>query len=1088
MRAVMRAVFIATVLAHGLAFGGKSLILTNAPKMKGSGTLPYISRFAALGNWRVEGQADHWVNHGAQVGLWEIDSTTSVVIDAANRLILNGMGGEAAFLPLGTTTAFRWVAQRDLAAGKYTLEIWDQVTGVYKKSEAAMTNTTTMDRRNWHFAIGSLWEVETPDIRLGFVRWYSTNREVGGQPPLMVPATPADLLDFEFEGNLKDTSPSKADVSFDSGVSYEVTAAFPPAINLGPTPMTVRAGTTATLDATASFSNSDSPGVSCVWQQLSVPERGEWSDQNTCTVSLTVPVFGSYTIRIAVTDSEKRKSTRDFKIGSVSTDDNGIVVVPDPRVSALLGPLIMFCGNAGGCPFGNSWPYADDRARAMADYQIDHMETWWKDFWNTASTHGSVSVTNGSATVTGEGTQFQTDFCGGAGNTEPATNGPFIAIWYPSADYPGTAGRAFYRVTACQSQTQLTVTTAYVHSSGTSAGLSYTVTNDTEMYPWIKGNISANYYDNVLAFYALYYRTGLEKYRDAARTLASRFWTGPNYDRGKCYDFDRLGGGFMVGGPSRSQAPTGLLLWSLDTGADIWPGMHYLWGLFKWLMYDRMRQLSPPWHTQAGDLREDGYITAGLALCASYDTDATWRGNCLTALKGALNNFWVPLEREDHAWVGAYPLKVFTNPGGTVYATVQNGSRNVTLTGDTWQPSTFTAFASRTVNVTGTTVTRTAGEGFIQKWGLNKPMWVLINGTGYQVASVQSDTVLTVTSSPGNVSNAKLYSLDLNLWFTHSKTETEFVGKNTADVGDTKYYRVTSIPDETHLVLNENYSGCPDANPCQKGLFIGVYAGYINQPYMQGLATGALGTYVYDALMNAGETTDALTVKGLVQRSVSYLSTVGYDASARGMYYARIAMNCEPVPNNDSSCESARVLVGEAIRAYSAGYQLTGDPAIKSAMDNLYSGLYAKPGWATPVPSDGTWLDAFEDPGLGYSFMDGNASSNKWFGFFFGYGFSAGWPAARAGGLAAANSRTISVPIDLASAPRATQVRITVIQPNRVTSTTLCRSARCTITVDARQGDHLWRVDYLSDNGTVVQPGQTVVLPVRGRSAKVASP
>ena len=41
---------------------------------------------------------------------------------------------------------------------------------------------------------------------------------------------------------------------------------------------------------------------------------------------------------------------------------------------------------------------------------------------------------------------------------------------------------------------------------------------------WAYNSQPANYYDAVAAFYALYYRTGIDDYLTAARKLADRFW------------------------------------------------------------------------------------------------------------------------------------------------------------------------------------------------------------------------------------------------------------------------------------------------------------------------------------------------------------------------------------------------------------------------------------------------------------------------------------------------------------------------------------------------------------------------------------
>ena len=68
---------LASLLAQPLTFAGQSLALT--PQTRIQAQLPGDSRFATLGSWRIEGLADQWTSHGTRVGLWEIDSSVSLI-------------------------------------------------------------------------------------------------------------------------------------------------------------------------------------------------------------------------------------------------------------------------------------------------------------------------------------------------------------------------------------------------------------------------------------------------------------------------------------------------------------------------------------------------------------------------------------------------------------------------------------------------------------------------------------------------------------------------------------------------------------------------------------------------------------------------------------------------------------------------------------------------------------------------------------------------------------------------------------------------------------------------------------------------
>src|SRR5258705_13257560 len=103
----------------------------------------------------------------------------------------------------------------------------------------------------------------------------------------------ANLLNYEFEGNLNDSSGNGLTFSFSpSAVNYSTVSVFPPSVALGATPLTIRAGTATELDASASFSNSDSQVLSYRWQQVDGPQPGTWANGTTKAASFTAPVFG----------------------------------------------------------------------------------------------------------------------------------------------------------------------------------------------------------------------------------------------------------------------------------------------------------------------------------------------------------------------------------------------------------------------------------------------------------------------------------------------------------------------------------------------------------------------------------------------------------------------------------------------------------------------------------------------------------------------------------------------------------------------------------------------------------------------------
>jgi hypothetical protein len=130
------------------------------------------------------------------------------------------------------------------------------------------------------------------------------------------------------------------------------------------------------------------------------------------------------------------------------------------------------------------------------------------------------------------------------------------------------------------------------------------------------------------------------------------------------------------------------------------------------------------------------------------------------------------------------------------------------------------------------------------------------------------------------------------------------------------------------------------------------------------------------------------------------------------------------------------------------------------------SGYYAANDGNTCDSSNGN-LSASTNWGIG---------EGKWYGFFFGIGASWRWPAQRLGGVEAAQGRAIFVGFDLASVPSAAGVEIVVTAPSGAQATYACSSSPCEVTVDDRQGGHLYRMHYVSQGGQVLAQSQTAKL------------
>lgn len=87
------------------------------------------------------------------------------------------------------------------------------------------------------------------------------------------------------------------------------------------------------------------------------------------------------------------------------------------------------------------------------------------------------------------------------------------------------------------------------------------------------------------------------------------------------------------------------------------------------------------------------------------------------------------------------------------------------------------------------------------------------------------------------------------------------------------------------------------------------------------------------------------------------------------------------------------------------------------------------------------------------------------------------WPAVRLGGAQPPRPRKVLVSVKMADV--AASVTIVVTAPSGAETVFACSSDPCEITVDDRQGTHLYRIQYSSSSGKVLNQSRTDLVPSR---------
>lgn len=851
------------------------------------------------------------------------------------------------------------------------------------------------------------------NVQIAWLKWYGSVVAPGSGS--FMETTSADLADFRFEGNFTNQGTSGVAVALGPlrsspasggslpGVIFAPSASRPPACNAGPQQV-FRAGFPATLDGSLSYPLDGGTALQYAWQQLSGPSTAQWTNASTAQPGVTGLVFGSYVFQLTVTDGMSQSTACTVKHGAVATDNNGVVITGNASVDALLGPQTRFGANP--------WPWFDDRHRAAANVQIADLDPYYSSYWDTPAA-GTIAVTANSATVTGAGTTFTTTFCQGPGNpTKPKiVNGDPVGllVWYPAG--AGQTGRRGANVVSCQSDTSLTLSSAWSTDVAAGSNLNYSYCDDYTTTNWLMNASPANFYDNVAAFYSLYYRSGLDDYLNAARKLADRFWVSPRIDRGASCGPNSPG---LCTFP-RNLSVQGLALRALDGRPDMWPGLHLLWD--KFMSYD-LGALDPN-QTSIWDLREEAYHLAMVSYCALVDSDATYRSKCKTAVSTSFTNVWTPFKTADGSWAQLYYGGGGGSPGYASWdtrssVTLTNGSTAVTGNGTSWNSGIVPATCMDGVSG-GCPI------WFTNTPGVRPPNNAAGDNTTYLATYVDATHITLDRPYQGtsgvhgwaitNSSNAGLLGWGAQPYMMGIMAQAfDFAARAVADTDP-----ATSALAHSYNVTAANWIKTYGYWPLRKALYYG--AQFVN-----------------------------------CQAPIS---------------------DTNPYCTANNGVSAARTLSSEVIRGVGAAYAYSGDSSLLAFGDTLYSAMFSKPNTGGPNPDGGYVSDWDDTIGWYMASTPPTGKAPKYFGMFFGFGGGSTWPAFRQNNTPTQTiMSTAYVPLH-SGGP--TRVHILVAEPSGNVKELECGAGPCAVPFDPRQGSHPVTLQYLGPDGKLLFTEQTVI-------------
>jgi hypothetical protein len=227
----------------------------------------------------------------------------------------------------------------------------------------------------------------------------------------------------------------------------------------------------------------------------------------------------------------------------------------------------------------------------------------------------------------------------GARRVDVGGEQPLIWFWWNAPDGPGT-GRSLNYMKSVEDDTHLSLASGHTPPLNVSRNMQYSLPNAGELatywnYLSQPGN-SLDYYDNVLALYRVYYRTGIDTYLDQARTLADNWWK---------YSDDY---GYAIAAP-RVIGLLGMIARAMDGRPEMWAGIDFNLN-FPWPVNQMFDVKTPQPVGTTLDGREMGYATRFVLRAAAFMPGADKHALYCGRLHNMVANWWVSTQDDLGQW------------------------------------------------------------------------------------------------------------------------------------------------------------------------------------------------------------------------------------------------------------------------------------------------------------------------------------------------------------------------------------------------------------------------------------------------------
>lgn len=477
----------------------------NASSTSATRTLPASAPFNALGSWAIELEFENasFTNGQALIEITDFFRVRAYPSDD-QLTIFNWQTGGTASSPIsvGAFTHFTLRIERDAIAGLYRMTI-APVSGSTPTGSTTVAATTASQNMGGK-TLSVLANIDPggfDDALCNFLRWKTgtagSYNWLFGAPPVQLTAAAFDLVDWEFEGNGNDSSGRGLNASINGA------GVFATSTNVAPRfvayEQSIKSTDPIPLNCDAFLVTGNAAISSYSWSFVSGPSTATPANASIASTTATAGSRGEYIHQCSVTDALSQTANGNVKTGSAVVDSNGWLQFENADVGFILGPQLYDASS------NNPWPKQSFYSKYIGNITGDASPNAPPDVTLT----GTVSVTNGSAAVTGSGTAFLREIK----TVRPGENAYYIR------DAGGTW--RILTIASVTDDTHLTLTGNWTQSTTSGRAHSFDPDGLGQFASYRRYGV---YYDEAQTMYLLFEKTQLTRFRDYARKIADAWW------------------------------------------------------------------------------------------------------------------------------------------------------------------------------------------------------------------------------------------------------------------------------------------------------------------------------------------------------------------------------------------------------------------------------------------------------------------------------------------------------------------------------------------------------------------------------------